>query len=182
MNTFNNLPQNAKGFICALILAIIYIIYYTYNNYVNMHLQLKIILVILFFGFIYGIKNTLDKSDNFNILKNNYELSKGTIMKYFVSNLKGGVPSKGIAGSTNYINYKYYVNSVKFQNGYGPNNYVDLPDIKPNLNVEFLVIYEKGNPQNSFILLNYPIISQNDFKKYLDNFKNEIPENVFETD
>jgi len=41
-----------------------------------------------------------------------------------------------------------------------------------------LVIYEKTNPKNSFILLNYPVTSSEDLERYKDLFKDKIPANA----
>lgn len=179
MKTINNLTLNSKIGIVVLIFAIIYSLYYLFKNYGTIDTQLKVIMCLLIFGFIYGIYNTIISNDSFNKLIDNYSLTTGKIMQYFVPNLKGGVASRGISSSTNYIKYTYNVDSKKYENAYDFNNYVDIPDLKPNLDIEYLVIYEKGNPKNSFILLNYPINSSKDFEKYDDLFKDKIPENVF---
>lgn len=182
MKTINNLTLNSKIGIVVLIFAVIYSICYLYKNYGTIDTQLKVIMCLLIFGFIYGIYNTIVSNDSFNKLIVDYSLTAGKIRQYFVPNLKGGVASRGISASTNYIKYSYSVDSKKIENAYDFNNYVDIPDIKPNLEIEYLVIYEKGNPKNSFILLNYPLIRQGDFEKYEKMFAEGIPKDVFRRD
>ena len=141
--------------------------------------QLKLILYILIIGFISGIHRTFVSNNNFNRLIVNYSLSKGKITQYFVPNLKGGISSRGISSSTNYIKYIYTVNTKIIENSYDFNSYIDIPDIKPNLDIEYLVIFEKTNFKNSFILLNYPLSSDGDFDLYKKQFEIKIPKNVF---
>jgi hypothetical protein len=52
----------------------------------------------------------------------------------------------------------------------------------PDINIEYLVLYQKDNPRNSVILLNYPIKNSSDFENYKVLFKDEIPKDVFKRD
>ena len=144
-----------------------------------MDIQLKLILCILIIGFISGIDRTVVSNNNFNRLIVNYSLAKGKITQYFVPNLKGGVSSRGISSSTNYIKYIYTVDTKIIENAYDFNSYIDIPNIKPNLDIEYLVIFENTNFKNSFILLNYPLSSDGDFDLYKKQFEIKIPKNAF---
>lgn len=179
MKDFFNLQNNTKLFILALLLALIYAFYYLIKNNKTMELQLKIIVILLIMGFVFGIYNSFKENNNFSLLLNNFSLTEGKINQYFVPNLKGGLPSRGISSSTNSIKYNYYVNKKCFKNGYDFNNYVEIPDEIPDLNITYLVIYEKTDPENSFIFLNYPIKNSDDLEKYKKLFQNKIPKDAF---
>lgn len=43
----------------------------------------------------------------------------------------------------------------------------------------YLVIYEKDNPENSFMLFNYPIKNNSQFEEYKKLFEKGIPNNAF---
>ncbi|WP_139259502.1 hypothetical protein [Flavobacterium xanthum] len=136
-----------------------------------MKLLIGLILIALF----YGIYDSLKGNDHFNALNNNYSLTSGKIEKYFVANkisLRGGT-------GLNDKKYVYYVDEARFENSYDENIYIDVPNKKPNLNIDYLIIYEKGNPKNSYILLNYPIKNSDDFSKYIELFKYKLPNDVF---
>lgn len=62
------------------------------------------------------------------------------------------------------------------------NIHIDIPSTKPDLEIEYLVLYQKNKPQNSAILINYPVRNTDDFEKYKLLFKNNIPKNVFKRD
>lgn len=179
MKYFNEINFTLKIQIIILIILVIYSIYYLIKNFQTIESQLKVIIYILITGFIFLIYNTIKESDNYNRLKNNFSIAKGKIIEYFVPNLKGGLPSKGISSSSNRIKYIYEVKLEKFENAYSENIHLKIPNVKPNLEIEYLVIYETNDPKNSFILLNYPINDNNDIKKYQTIFKNIIPEDAF---
>ena len=174
----NNLMLHSKIGIAISILAIVYSVKYLYRNYYTIDVQLRVAIYVFVFCLIFVIYDTIDSSESFNKLTANYSLSTGKIVQYFVPRLKGGIPSRGIAASTNYIRYTYNVDSTKIENAYGPNYRVDVPDVKPDLNMEYLVVYQIGNPKNSFILLNYPIVNETDIEKYKRLFADGIPDSA----
>jgi len=47
------------------------------------------------------------------------------------------------------------------------------------LDISYLVIYEKDNPGNSFILVNYPINNPDDLDRYRKIFSQGIPDDTF---
>lgn len=178
MKEINNLNDHTKIFIIVLVLSAVFASYYLYKNFQNINNGLKIILALVIFVSIFFSYSNYVENISFNALKNNYSLSKGKIITYFISNkvsLRGGV------GSNN-VKYTYSVNNTEFENKYSERGYVDIPDLKPDLSIEYLVLYQKDSPKNSVILLNYPIENSVDFEKYRGLFKNEIPKNVFKRD
>lgn len=179
MNEFQNLQSNTKSFILVLLIAIIYAIYYLVKNFERTEFQLKIIIIILIVGFGFGIFRSINDDNNMVVLANNFLLTSGKIKKYYVPNLKGGLPSSGISSSPTSIKYTYLINDIEIENAYSPDYFISLPDEKPDLSIEYLVMYEKNNPKNSLILLNYPINKKNDLEKYKKKFENGIPDNVF---
>jgi hypothetical protein len=175
MKRLINLNDNTKIFIIVMIICIVYALFYLYKNFNRIEGQLKLLIGFLILGLFFGIYNSLKENNSFKDLKNNYSLTNGKIEKYFVANK---VSLRGGSGS-NDIKYVYFVNEERLENAYDENIYIDIPNVKPNLNTDYLVIYEKGKPKNSFILLNYPIKNSSDFEKYEELFKYKIPNNVF---
>ncbi len=176
MKEIINLNNHTKIFIVVMLLFAICASYYLYKNFQNTNNELKIILVLLIFGSIFLSYYNYQENKFFDAIRNNYALSKGKINNYFVSNkvsLRGG-------SGANDIKYGYFINNRQFENRYAERGYVKIPDVKPNLNIEYLVIYQKDNPTNSIILLNYPLTAKNDFEKYEKIFSNGIPKDVFE--
>jgi len=154
---------------------LICISFYFLKNFKKIDTQLKIILVLLFCGFLFIIYYGIKEDKNVAFLRNNYLLTSGNIEEYFVPKLRG-------RGSNSSIKYIYSVDNEFIQNQYQENYYVDIPDNKPDLSILYLVIYEKANPKNSFILLNYPITSTEDFERYKEMFKDKIPANAIKQD
>lgn len=149
--------------------------YYLYKKFKNTNNELKILLVLLIFGSIFLSYYNYQENISFNTLRNNYVLSKGKITTYFISNK---VSLRGGSGS-NDIKYTYLVGNEEFENKYSERGYIDIPDVKPDLNFEYLILYQKDNPNNSVILLNYPLKSKNDFDKYRKIFLQGIPKEIF---
>lgn len=178
MREINNLNNHTKIFIIVMLLFIICASYYLYKKFQNTNNELRIILVLLIFGSIFLSYYNYQENISFNALRNNYAISKGKINNYFISNK---VSLRGGSGS-NDIKYTYLANNEEFENKYSERGYIDIPDVKPDLNVDYLVLYQKDNPKNSVILLNYPIKNNSDFEKYKSLFKDEIPKNVFKRD
>lgn len=178
MKEINNLNDHTKIFIIVLVLSAIFASYCLYKNFQNINNGLKIILVLVIFVSIFFSYLNYVENISFNALRNNYALSKGKIITYLISNK---VSLRGGSGS-NDVKYTYSVNNKEFDNKYSERGYIDIPDVKPDLNIEYLVLYQKDSPKNSVILLNYPIENSGDFEKYKGLFKDEIPKNVFKRD
>lgn len=178
MKEINSLNNHTKIFIIVMLLFAICVSYYLYRNFQNINNELKVILVLLIFGAFFLIYYNYQENVSFNALRNNYALSKGKINNYFVSNK---VSLRGGSGS-NDIKYSYFINNRQFENKYEERGYVDIPNEKPDINIEYLVLYQKDNPRNSVILLNYPIKNSSDFENYKVLFKDEIPKDVFKRD
>ncbi len=136
----------------------------------NTEWKLLYFVVLIFFSI--GIYLYIKKDQDFNNLKKDYELSIGIINKYIVT--KAG---KGQNGNICEFDFQVGSKLIKSQNSSNP--YTNLPNNKPNLDINYLVIYQKNNPENNFILLNYPIKDSLDFFNYKKEFKNAIPEKVF---
>lgn len=138
-------------------------------------LQQKILIFLLIFSAIFLVFNKLNEDIKFKSLNKNYSLTKGRIHEYFVPNMKG---YKG--GNTgNSLKFSFIINNDTIENKYSENVFIEIPDDKPNLENEFLVIYDKEDFENSMILLNYPIRDSLDFNNYQKVFKGKIPDNVF---
>lgn len=136
-------------------------------------LQRKLVIGFLSFGTFIVIYFLIERDINYRTICSNYSVAKGKISNYFVTNRKGH------NGSFNSIKYNYIVKNDTLTGNYSENRYVEIPDEKPDIKIDYLVIYENGNFENSFILLNYPIKDSADFIKYQKQFKDKIPENVF---
>jgi len=175
MKEFFNIDEHTKMIAIIYIAVLICILFYFFKNFKKIDYQLKLILVFLFFGFIYAIYSTIEKNEKAFLLRKNFSLTTGNIEEYFVPKLRG-------RGSNSSIKYIYSVDNEFIQNQYQENYYVDIPDNKPDLSILYLVIYEKTNPKNSFILLNYPITSPEDFERYKEMFKDKIPANAIKQD
>lgn len=178
MKDISNLNNHTIIFIIAMLLFAICTSYYLYRNFQNTNNELKVILFLLIFGAFFLSYYNFQENISFNALSANYSLSKGKITNYFISNkfsLRGGTGS-------NDVKYVFLANNEEFENKYSESSYIDIPDLKPDLNIEYLVLYQKNNPKNSFILLNYPIKSKDDFNKYVAIFTEGIPKDVFKRD
>jgi len=103
-------------------------------------------------------------------IKEDYSLTKGTITYY-----KSGMGRKTIGQ----VNYDYIVNNELISTVVDENDYVEIPDKKPDTTISYLIIYNKKIPQNSYLLFNYPIREKKDIQEYQELFKNGIPDNVF---
>jgi hypothetical protein len=128
---------------------------------------LFLVLLVLFTvgGFIY-----INKDRKITELKQNYEIAIGKIDKYIVT--------KDV-NKLNTCDFTFEKNREAFYGNNNSNPYTNLPNEKPNLELSYLVIYQKSKPINSYILLNYPIKDSLDFKRYKLIFDNGIPENIF---
>ncbi|KQB41119.1 hypothetical protein RC62_4494 [Flavobacterium aquidurense] len=172
MKDFFNQENHTKTVVVIFIFIIICVIFYFVKNFKSIDNQLKILLMILIVGLVAGICLIREQDKNVELLKNNFYLTTGSIEQYIVTNLKG----KGDTGNS--IKYIYSVDNHFFVHSYGENYYVDIPNDKPDLSLLYLVIYEKVNPKNSFILLNYPVNSSQDLERYKDLFKDKIPDDA----
>lgn len=152
-------------FLIILLCFAIYII----KNYKTIDFQLKIILSIIFLFIIINLYFDVNGVKKVTSLKKDFSLTTGQIEEYFVANR---------SKSTNKVKYIYLIGNRFFENSYNENPYVSIPDYKPDLKTLYLVIYEKKKPKNSFLLLNYPVNTSEDFKKYKKMFENKIPENA----
>ncbi|PAM92702.1 hypothetical protein B4N84_21460 [Flavobacterium sp. IR1] len=151
--------------------------YYFIKNYKTLDVQLKVLLLIAMVGTVWLFGEEKIKTKDLNNLKSNYAITTGKIEKYLVANLKG---YKGNPGNS--IKYSYSYNDEIIENSYYESYLIAIPDNKPDLSILHLVIYEKTNPKNSFILLNYPVTSPEDFERYKEMFKDKIPANAFKQD
>lgn len=176
MKEFFNLVGHTKMIISIFGIIILFIIFYIIKNFKTIDIQLKFLLIILIIGLIAGICLSREENKKVTLLKNNFSLTTGSIEQYIVTNLKG----KGDTGNS--IKYVYSINNQFFVHSYGENYYVDIPNNKPDLSILYLVIYEKMNPKNSFILINYPVSSSEDLERYKEMFKDKIPANAIKQD
>lgn len=174
MKDFFNLENHTKTVMLIFLIIIISIIFYLVKNFKTIDIQLKILLMVVIVGLIAGICMSKEDDKNLALLRNDFSLTTGSIEEYIVPNLKG---YKG--NTSNSIKYTYKVGNEFISHSYYENYFISIPNDKPNLNILYLVIYEKKNPRNSFILLNYPVNSSDDFNRYVEMFKNEIPANAF---
>lgn len=151
------------------IIALVYFLknYKFYNKY---SIPLYFVILILFSaaGFMY-----INRDQKIINLKADYEIAIGKIDKYIVT--------KGV-NKINRCDFTFETNGEVYYENNNSNPYTNLPNKKPNLETNYLVIYQKSKPTNSFILLNYPLKDSIDFKKYHVLFEKEIPENVFRND
>ena len=172
MKEFFNLGDHTKIVISIFGIIVLFIVYYFIKNFKTIDIQLKFLLIILIIGLVAGICLNREQDKNVALLKNSFYLTTGSIDQYIVTNLKG----KGDTGNS--IKYVYSIDNQFFVHSYGENYYVDIPNNKPDLSLLYLVIYEKTNPKNSFILLNYPVNSSDDLERYKKMFKEKIPEDA----
>lgn len=118
------------------------------------------------------------RDNEFEKLVNNYFVTHGYIENYYVTN-KVDLPTLGVRSQGNSVEYSYFVDKKFYIKKYTEPGRVEVPNIKPDLTINYLVIYEVGNPENSYILLNYPIKNQIQLKEYEEIFKKAIPDDAF---
>ena len=145
----------------------------TLNNYARP--VYLILLLVISASVFFKIKDDND----FNNLKKNYSLTKGQIISYNIPKLKGSITALGKSIDSKRIKYNYVIENKVYINSFIDNPYVDLPDRKPNLSLYYLVIFEINNPENSYILLNYPITNEFAFNEYKRLFSKGIPTKTF---
>ena len=175
MKEFSNLTNQTQILITALIVFAIGTGYYFYKNYRKANTELKILLCLLITGSFYLCFYAFQENVKYNLLQKKYSITDGEIILYLVSNkisLRGG-------SGRNSVEYFYFVNNQKYINKYDENGFVEIPDYKPNLNIKYIVMYQKDNPENSVILINYPLNSANDYANYKNIFAKSIPNDVF---
>ena len=169
MENFNNLQFSTKSFVVLLAIIGLSILYYVIKNYTKLNVQLKLVLIIITVAIPFQIYDTIGADNQIQSLAENFDVTNGKVIYHVIG--------KGKAVS--YIEFKYYVNNIELIKKYDNTYYSSFPVEKPNLNSEYLVIYENGNPNNSLILLNYELKSKNDLEKYKSEFQKKIPENAF---
>ncbi|MEN2400630.1 hypothetical protein GKZ90_0012635 [Flavobacterium sp. MC2016-06] len=102
-------------------------------------------------------------------IKNDYVLTEGKVTFY----------KTGRGKSRGEVDYDFRLNNKWASNINYEGYFVQIPDEKPDTTINYLVIYEKNLPQNSFLLFNYPIKEKDDLLEYEELFKKGIPNNVF---
>ena len=131
-------------------------------------LYLVLLIVFTVASFMY-----INKDHKITDLKADYGIANGKIEKYIVS--------KGV-NKLNTCDFTFITNGEVFYGNNNSNPFTNLPNEKPNLELNYLVIYQKSKPINNYILLNYPIKDSTDFKKYRVLFEKGIHKNVFRND
>lgn len=142
-----------------------------------MNTQLKALFLLLFIGVIGLICFNVNDELQAKSIILNYGLTCGKIDRHIIATTGYKAMAKRYG-----IEYNYLVEGKSIRNRYYENVFVNIPAEKPNVDIEYLVIYENNNPKNSFILLNYPINSNNDLEKYKRLFKIKIPDNAINQD
>ncbi|MFA7444809.1 MAG: hypothetical protein WCY89_02600 [Flavobacteriaceae bacterium] len=137
--------------------------------------HLKAIIIVFISLFSAMILLSIKGNTEFEKLKNDYAFSEGTILEYI--NNEGKKPTKRLIQK---VKYKYLVDNYIYTNQINEYSEIVFPYFKPNLEMKYLVIYEKNNPQNSYILFNYPLNNTIQKDEYIKLFEKGIPENVFE--
>jgi hypothetical protein len=103
-------------------------------------------------------------------IKEDYALAEGKITYY-----KSGRGRRQTAK----VVFDYIVNDELISNSVIENDFVEIPEVKPDTTLSYLVIYEENLPENSYILFNYPITESKDILDYKELFKKGIPDDVF---
>ncbi len=165
-------------FFLLLLLFIGATIYFIINfKTLNNNVKLLFLVFLLIFPLTFFLK--IKKDSDFRNLKTNYSLTKGIINNYFIPKIKSGIPTSGKSSDSKKIEYEYIVENTTYKNEIIDNPYMDLPNKKPDFSPNYLVIYEINNPQNSYILLKYPIKDESDFCKFEKIFSKGLPLNTF---
>ena len=156
--------------IIVLILFITFLIYVMIDRKID--LKLKIIMTLISLSILFIMYRQINFEIKIKKVKNDYSLTTGKLTRY-------SPPSKGRNTSPPSIEFNYVINNSLYQNSYQENSLIEIPDYKPNTDVEYLVIYEKSDAKNSFLLFNYPILKSTDFENFKKKFKKGIPNNTF---
>lgn len=143
MQYISELQDGTKVKLIILLIVLCFSSYYIFKNYKTANLQLRIFCFIGIIGSVWLMYTEINKNNNVNLLKQNFELTTGKIEKYIVPNIKGAIPSLGKVSDHNYIKYSYEENNNKLTNSYEENYFIKIPDVKPNLDLSYLVIYQK---------------------------------------
>lgn len=169
MENFNNLQFHTIFFSILSAIIVVCILYYIVKNYKTINFQLKLILIIITIAIPFKIYEIIGNDNQIQSLVKNFNVTNGKVIKHI----------RGKGKAISYIVFKYYINNIEVIKQYDNTYYSSFPVEKPNLNSEYLVIYENGNPKNSLILLNYELKDKKDLEKYKREFQKKIPESAF---
>lgn len=169
METFLELHFIYKLFIGLIITALLFRLCYFFEYFAKFEFKSLVgifgflFLIVLFFFSIskqmYYVKR----------IKQNYVLTEGKVTFY----------RTGRGKSDGEVDYDFKIRDEWFSNVNYENQFVEIPDEKPDTTISYLVIYEKDLPQNGFILFNYPLKEKGDLLQYRELFKNGMPKDVF---
>lgn len=174
---FENLEENHK-IILILLVVLLILSFFIPKLMKNQSRTDVVATIVITLSFIMLVVIKTIKHDKFQRMINNYNVTKGYVENYIVTN-KVSVPTTGAHAQGNNVKFSYSVGDKVFMKSYSEPGRVEIPDIKPDLSIGYLVIYEKSNPENSFILLNYPVKDDAKMKEYEELFRKGIPDNVF---
>ena len=134
----------------------------------KMELLKFVIFVICIIGFFLLKKVSSNETDK--IFKNG-EYSIGRLLEFYKGNSTLFAPNTvNQPSNTPYVRYKYSVNNIEFICRYDANTYnIPTKGIKEGKN--YLVVYNKKDPQKSRILFDYIINDSIDFKKSIKKFE-----------
>lgn len=85
--------------------------------------------------------------------------------------------ASGARGTTNFADYVYYVNSIKYEGHISSVDY-SVPNKGVSVGDFFLVIFEKSNPSNSVMLFDYRIRDSLDVKDAIEDFQKRNPKRL----
>lgn len=174
---FKNLSENHK--IILTLLGVLVVLSFFVPKIMKNKSKMDIISIVVITSFIIMLPIIKFFQDiDLKKIVNNYSVTKGFVESYIITN-KVSVPTTGAHAQGNNVKFSYSIGDNIFMKSYSEPGRVEIPDIKPDLSIGYLVIYEKSNPENSFILLNYPVKDDAKMKEYEELFQKGIPDNVF---
>jgi hypothetical protein len=138
----------------------------------KMNTSKKQVLYFFIFAIPFMIYFDIAYKDDVKKLLNNYSIAQAKIKEYLVER----APLKGGPRAINTVRYFFKDNNNN--DVYKTEANGTFPDEKPNLDVLYLVIYEKTNSKNCFLLINYPIKNNSNYEEYKNIFSEGIPKDV----
>ncbi|KFF02438.1 hypothetical protein [Flavobacterium reichenbachii] len=169
MNFLFNLNPIINLLIIIVVTLLLFRLCYFFEGFSKFPISNLAAILSLMFIAVYMSLKTLYGIYHFKRLKEDYGLTEGKIMYY----------KSGRGKALGEVEFEYLIKDELISNNVSENDFVEIPDIKPDTIIRYLVIYEQRSPQNSFLLFNYPINDNGAMKQYQRLFSKAIPKDVF---
>lgn len=120
------------------------------------------IILLSAFAFVYFTKK---QNGQLKSYLDNYDFTTGRITYYHISILHS-------PGTYNSVYFKYEVNGNIYENNY-QSIFYKIPNSKPDLTKNFLVVYNTMSPEKSIIMTDYPVEDKRNLERIIQTLSYE---------